>query len=378
MDDFSAFLTSFEADKGNVRILRAAYIHGPPGSGKSTLVRAALRANGYDIIEHSATEERAKNLVDLIVEKSITTRNVTNMFKRTPSKKVILIDDVDCITDKGGISMLIKFIRPKKTNTQRSEFVTPFPIVLIGNTCADKKIKDLVKSCFTLQIPTPSRDRMLSIIAPSPFADTILRLSNGNLHKLLKLSKLITSPEHVTMFETAHVTETSKTFTARLFLEPIPFDDHFNLNETDRTIVSMLWHENVIDVTHDSRVYVQLLNNMCFADYIDRITFQRQIWQFNQLSSLIKTFYNNWLLHQHMKIPHLKEIRFTKILTKYSTEYNNTLFIQKLCRTLLIDISDLFKLITSMKSQPPSAILEALHGDDISLGDVTRLVRFLD
>ena len=30
-----------------------------------------------------------------------------------------------------------------------------------------------------------------------------------------------------------------------------------------------------------------------YSDYIDRITFQKQIWQFNEMSSLIKTFYNN-------------------------------------------------------------------------------------
>ena len=33
-----------------------------------------------------------------------------------------------------------------------------------------------------------------------------------------------------------------------------------------------------------------VLDNMCFADYIDRITFQKQIWIFNEMSSLIKTF----------------------------------------------------------------------------------------
>ena len=26
------------------------------------------------------------------------------------------------------------------------------------------------------------------------------------------------------------------------------FEDHNNINETDRTIVGLLWHENIIDV----------------------------------------------------------------------------------------------------------------------------------
>ena len=38
--------------------------------------------------------------------------------------------------------------------------------------------------------------------------------------------------------------------------------------------------------------YLKVLNNICFSDYIDRITFQKQIWIFNEMSSLIKTFQN--------------------------------------------------------------------------------------
>jgi hypothetical protein len=71
------------------------------------------------------------------------------------------------------------------------------------------------------------------------------------------------------------------------------------MNETDRTIVGLLWHENIIDVIDKYPkkdaipLYSKMLENMCFADYIDRITFQKQIWQLNEMSSLIKTFNNN-------------------------------------------------------------------------------------
>ena len=45
-------------------------------------------------------------------------------------------------------------------------------------------------------------------------------------------------------------------------------------------------------------------------------------------------------IENNKKIP--SEIRFTKILTKYSTEYNNQLFIQNLCQELNLDIKDMF------------------------------------
>ena len=55
------------------------------------------------------------------------------------------------------------------------------------------------------------------------------------------------------------------------------------MNETDRTIVGLLWHENIIDllskVEKDKSIpiYCKMLDNICFSDYIDRITFQKQI-----------------------------------------------------------------------------------------------------
>ena len=64
---------------------------------------------------------------------------------------------------------------------------------------------------------------------------------------------------------------------------------------------SLLFHENIIDVLskyddeESVQYYLKILKNICFSDYIDRITFQNQIWQFNEMSSMIKTFYNNSL-----------------------------------------------------------------------------------
>ena len=92
---------------------------------------------------------------------------------------------------------------------------------------------------------------------------------------------------------------------------------------------------------------------MCFADYIDRITFQSQIWQFNEMSSLIKTFYNNKLYHDKFKETANEfkpaEVRFTKVLTKYSTEYNNILFIYNLCQELDLDKKDLITMFHELR-----------------------------
>jgi hypothetical protein len=129
-----------------------------------------------------------------------------------------------------------------------------------------------------------------------------------------------------------------------------------------------------------------VLNNICFADYVDRITFQKQIWQFNEMSSLIKTFYNNKLYHEHEPFKKKtkcapSEIRFTKVLTKYSTEYNNSLFIQNLCQQLAMDQKDMFSYFLSLRDKykySEDEIHEMLDNYDIGKLDISRIFRYLD
>jgi hypothetical protein len=170
------------------------------------------------------------------------------------------------------------------------------------------------------------------------------------------------------------------------------------MNETDRTIVGLLWHENIIDVLGKMKknvsvpFYLKLLNNMCFADYIDRITFQKQIWQFNEMSFLIKTFYNNKIYHEAFPENRNKfkptAVRFTKVLTKYSTEYNNQLFIFNLCQELDMDKKDMIAFFQELRmfygedaqnKMEKLADLDLIFQDyNIRKLDIKRIYRYLD
>jgi hypothetical protein len=175
----------------------------------------------------------------------------------------------------------------------------------------------------------------------------------------------------------------------KLVTQYYPFEEHNTImNETDRTIVGLLWHENIIDPLDkiDKKIavpfYLKQLDNMCFADYMDRITFQKQIWQFNEMTSLIKTFKNNKLYHcSFPNVPknHSGEIRFTKVLTKYSTEYNNSLFIQNLCLQLGMDKKDLISFFMDLKNKyDDQQIIALFENYEINKLDVNRIYRYLD
>ena len=104
------------------------------------------------------------------------------------------------------------------------------------------------------------------------------------------------------------------------------------------------------------------------------------------MSSLTKTFYNNHLYHEkfgNKKIDYNpKNVRFTKVLTKYSTEYNNSLFIQNLCKQLNMDIKDMFSLFLLIlkKNIRLEEIIELFENNNYEINklDINRIYRFLD
>ena len=160
------------------------------------------------------------------------------------------------------------------------------------------------------------------------------------------------------------------------------FSEYETMNDTDRSIISLLWHENVIDLLQKMKqssmicLYAKILNELCFSDYVDRITFQKQLWGFGEMSFILKTFYVNYLFkhENHYKI---HDIRFTKILTKYSTEYNNTTFIQRICCELAMDKKDMFAYMIQLRKANTEDILQQVN-HCISLLDLNRLYRYID
>jgi len=417
VNEIKNHLSLFDTNCDNVQYKKGFYIYGSPGCGKTSFVIELLKELDYDVIKYDAGDVRNKNLIDTITSDNISNRNVLHMMTKKVKKIAIVMDEIDGMNngDKGGITALIKLIRQKKTKKQRLESTTMNPIICIGNYYVDKKIKELMKVCNVYELKPPSSSQIQEILYK--LLPTITNRTDITLQILLKYIQsdmrklgfvydmfknqpdLLDEEIIQTIFHSKTFNEDAKKITSALINNPINMSKHTTImNETERTIVALLWHENIVDVlvnhpkSKSIPVYLKLLNNMCYADYIDRITFQNQIWQFNEMSSLIKTFYNNSIYHKSFPENRNKfqpgEVRFTKVLTKYSTEYNNMVFIINLCQELDKDISDLLAMFQELRiyngedfcnQQSKLNEYEGLFiNNNINKLDIKRIYRYLD
>jgi len=402
------FLINFENNKKNLQIKRGIYIYGAPGTGKTKFIYNLLEEMNYDIIYYSANDMRNKCIIETISQYNMSSINVLSILQKKKQKLAIIMDEIDGMNngDKGGINSLIKIIRSKKTKKQKLEEIAYIPIICIGNNHIDKKIKELIKVCYTVELLMPSNKEIINIInliMPNICNDLhllniIVDYIQNDLRKLMSLYDLYKANPNIlqkniilNILKPKSLNEDTKNITSKLIYNKYNINDHnIIMNETDRTIVGLLWHENIIEVLNklpkqkSILLYIKLLNNICYADFIDRIIFQKQIWQLNELSSLIKILYNNNIYHNNINtISNIKSIltniRFTKVLTKYSSEYNNYIFIQNLCQTLNMDKKDLFSnFIKLRENYIYDEIYIILQQYQLTMLDINRIYRYID
>jgi replication factor C subunit 1 len=198
-------LRNFELNKNNLLFKKGIYVYGEPGTGKTEFVMNILREMDYDVIKYDAGDIRNKSIIETITNNNMSDKNIMSMFYKKVKKIVIVMDEIDGMNngDKGGINMLIKLIRPKKTKKQKLEELTNNPIICIGNYHIDKKIKDLMKVCNTIELKTPSIKQINDVMKTlmpnmeNELRENVYKFVQHDLRKLKTIYQIYTKNENI-------------------------------------------------------------------------------------------------------------------------------------------------------------------------------------
>lgn len=413
-EDIKKFVTTFDDIKSDITKPKGVYIYGGTGSGKTEMVKNIIKDTNMDSIWYSTLDIKNKNLIKSLTEHNISSHNIMSFFNKKKQNIVIVFDELDGMGtgEKSCIENITKLIRAKKTKKQKSEIAISNPIICIGGSKMDKKIKGIMKACPSFLVESPTNTQLTSIITKyygdrlADDVDLIPTIVNSCKHDLRKIdthvelftNKLakkrdIGSSNILSYYESFQ--DDIKHTVGNLLMTTRSINMHNSIiTDTDRTIAFLIWHENVVKQCKNTdgaflHFYRQILDHICAADVIDRITFQKQIWQFNEMTSLLKTFYSNYMYHQFKEnnpsviksesVRSRQEIQFTKILTKYSNKFSNSSFIADMCETLMVDKKDLLSFFGWTQTHDPDEVLNnCLDLQIMSALEFNRMLKFND
>ena len=147
---------------------RAVFLHGPPGTGKTSSVHVLAEELGFDLLEINASDYRTRTRMEELIGRA-TTQNVTIFGKR----RLILFDEMEGVSgheDQGGISAIVDIIK-----------TTRVPIILIATAIAEDNEEKF----------RPLRDKAIAIEYKSvPTMDVVAKLE-----KIARELKLDAPPE---------------------------------------------------------------------------------------------------------------------------------------------------------------------------------------
>jgi len=264
---------------------RALILHGPAGTGKTSIVHAAARENNLEILELNASDLRNREKLEQILKPA--TEQIS-LFKKG---KIILMDEVDGVTgtDRGGIPELVKIIQETK-----------FPIIMTCNDVWQSKLSAVRAKSKIVELKSLDIGTIVSVLArvtekeklnKSPqFLKLIAIKSRGDIRAALNdlQSYSLTSDLIVNTEEKRDVEENIFNILRRLFKERQNFLDIFDTSSLSIDEI-FLWIEENIPKEYKNEALVKAYYSLSNADIFRGRIYKNQYWRFLQYQNIFQS-----------------------------------------------------------------------------------------
>jgi replication factor C large subunit len=160
------------------------FLIGPPGVGKTTIVKALAYQYGYDLIEMNASDTRNKTILTETIIPILKNRSLV------AEKTLLFLDEIDGISgrqDTGGIESLLALIKEPTV-----------PIILASNN-KDTKLKGLANFCKVVEFDRVHSSLLLLYLnhileleeKNMEFKDkaVVIKNANGDIRSLLNIAQ---------------------------------------------------------------------------------------------------------------------------------------------------------------------------------------------
>lgn len=257
---------------------KALILHGPPGTGKTTLAHATANELNLEIFELNASDLRNKEKLKAILRPAIQQKSLKK------EKKLILIDEADGISgsEEGGLNELINMI-----NT------TTFPVIITANDIWNRKFSPLRKKCELLRLREINYNTIKYVILDiskkeelSIDNDFITRLAikaKGDLRAAINdLQTLSNSKDYFSLNLDERNKETDIFNSLRRIFKEKPTNEFINIFDSVNMSIDdiILWIEENIPTEYQGEELAKAYDLLSKTDIFKRRIYKQQYWRF--------------------------------------------------------------------------------------------------
>ena len=355
---------------------RVLFIIGPTGVGKTLLAELLFNDYNYNKIELNSSDTRSQKKIGDFLKKSLTYKNVVDMFNEGQSPIGILIDEIDTLcklSDKGGFAEFLNILKMnekyelnrrnilekkkvKKLKILVDDYIKLYnPIICTSNDINDKKIMELKKYSEVINLKKPPNEELYIIIDEllQKFNQKIdlkaktelCNYSQGDIRRLLILLEDLyhfSKGEKITlsMFEKYKKIYDFKEediqlidSTRLLLTKKMSVAESQIYFDIDCLLTPLMVYHNSLDFIKNSddtskkklHIYTNILNSLCVHDTIQTNIFEMQDWdELYDISAIYGSSIPNYYFNELKRTKNNKiDIQFTSLLNKISQMYTN-------------------------------------------------------